>query len=131
VIEPNHNPFASIKPYVPATLSEIWDLLASMILGAPKFDRFIMGEEGLDAEFRTLVSGFDRVRTKLGEERYAKLIDLAARAKTLFAEDQEDTNGKTNEGRELLFDIEEIIQEVRRSRAKAKLKDDEGEVTGD
>lgn len=52
----------------------------------------------IDSEFDTLVEGFGVVRNKLGEERYAALIDLAARAKALFAADQDDTNGKTDEG---------------------------------
>jgi hypothetical protein len=68
---------------------------------------------------------------KLGEERYAKLIDLAARAKALFAADPEDSSGKANEGRTVLSEIEDVIREVRSRRVRAKLKDDEGEVTGD
>lgn len=125
------SPYASPEPYVPASLSEIYDLLASMILGAPRYDRDWAGEQGLEYEFKKLALAFERVRNRLGDERYEKVMDLAQHAKALIAEDQEDTNGKANEGRVLLFDIEDIIQEVRSSRAKAKLKDDEGEVTGD
>jgi hypothetical protein len=104
-----------------------------MILHAPTFfDRtLVFPERNIDSEFDTLVKGFDIVRKKLGEERYAALIGLAARAKALFAADQEDTNGKTDEGRALLFEIEDILRDARRSRVKAKLPDDEGEITGD
>lgn len=127
------NPYFNPKPYIPASLSEINDQLGSMILFAPTFlDRtLVFPERNIDSEFDTLVKGFDIVRKKLGEERYAALIDLAARAKALFAADQEDTNGKTDEGRALLFEIEDILRDARRSRVKAKLPDDEGEVTGD
>jgi hypothetical protein len=128
---PYRSPYASPEPYVPASLSEIYDFLASMIFGAPRYDRHWAGEQGLEYEFKKLALAFERVRNRLGDERYEKVMDLAHRAKALIAEDQDETNGKTNEGRELLFEIEDVIQEVRRKRAKAKIKDDDGEVTGD
>ncbi len=125
--------YSNPDPYVPATLSEIYDLLGSMILGAPTFiDRTgYFAERNLESEFHILISSFDRVRPKLAEDRYTALLDLAGRAKSLFAEDQDDKNGKTDEGRALLFEIEDIIQAARSRRVKAKLPDDEGEVTGD
>lgn len=127
------NPYFNPKPYIPASLSEINDRLGSMILGAPTFkDRtLVFPDQNIESEFEKLVGGFDLVRKKLGEERYAALIDLAARAKALFAADQDDTNGKTDEGRALLFEIEDVLRDTRRSRVKAKLPDDDGEVTGD
>lgn len=39
-------------------------------------------------------------------------MDLAARAKALFAADQDDTNGKTDEGRALLFEMEDVLRNV-------------------
>ncbi|BCA59917.1 hypothetical protein [Sphingomonas sp. HMP6] len=127
------NSYFNAKPYIPASLSEIYDTLGSMILGAPTFvDRWgDFPNRNIDSEFNKLTQGFALVRKKLGEERYAKLIDLAARAKALFAADQDDTNGKTDEGRALLFEIEDEIQAARRGRVKAKLPDEDGEITGD
>lgn len=127
------NSYFNSKPYIPSTLSEIYDTLGSMILGAPTFiDR--LGDfpnRNIDSEFNKLTQGFGLVRKKLGEERYARLMDLAARAKAQFAADQQDTNGKTDEGRALLFEIEDEIQAARRRRVNAKLPDDEGRITGD
>ena len=127
------NPYFNPKPYIPASLSEIYDTLGSMILGAPTFvDRLgDFPDRNIDSEFNKLTEGFALVRKKLGEERYAKLIDLAARAKALCAADQDDTNGKTDEGYALLFEIEDEIQAARRGRVKAKLPDEDGEITGD
>ena len=127
------NSYFNAKPYIPASLSEIYDTLGSMILGAPTFvDRLgDFPDHDIDSEFNKLTEGFALVRKKLGEERYAKLIDLAARAKALFAADQDDTNGKTDEGRALLFEIEDEIQAARRGRVKGKLPDEDGEITGD
>jgi hypothetical protein len=124
-----HNP----EPYIPACLSEIYDLLGSMVLSAPTFIDKLghFPEQTIDSEFHILVASFGKVRKKLGEERYAALVDLAARAKTLFAADPDEDNGKANEGWAVLHEIEAIIQAARKRRLAAKLKDDEGEVTGD
>lgn len=131
--EARSNPYHNPNPYIPASLSEINDQLGSMILWAPTFiDRLgHFPDQNIDSEFHVLVEGFGRVRRKLGEERYAALIDLASRAKALFAADQDDTNGKTDEGRALLFEIEDVLSDVRRSRVKEKQLDDDGEITGD
>ncbi len=119
--------------YVPKTLSEIYDYLAGTRGNAPSFvDRTgFMPEHNIDREFEGLLKGIELNRKKLGEERYARLIDLAARMKATFAADPEDKNGKANEGFLLLNQLEDEIQDARRRRSKAKLKDDEGEITGD
>jgi len=128
-------PYAYFNPkaYIPASLSEINDLLGSMILDAPTFVDSLgdFPDRNIDSEFHVLIEGFGAVRKKLGEERFAALIDLAARAKALFAADQQDTNGKTDEGRALLFEMEDVLKDVRNRRMQAKMPDDEGEVTGD
>jgi hypothetical protein len=128
-----HSPHFNLKPYIPASLSEINDMLGSMILGAPTFidETLVFPERNIDSEFDKLTQGFGLVRKKLGEERYATLIDLAARAKALFAADQDDTNGKTDQGRDLLYEIEDVLRDARRSRVKAKLPDEDGEISGD
>lgn len=127
------NPYHNPNPYIPASLSEINDLLGSMILRAPTFlDKSgVFPDRNIETRFHQLTEAFTLVRKKLGEERYAKLVDLAARAKALFAADQDDTNGKTDEGRALLFEIEDVLRNARRRRVKARLSDDEGEITGD
>lgn len=124
-----HNP----NPYIPQTLSEIDDLLGSMWLGAPTFidETGYFPDRNIESTFHQLTESFGVVRKKLGEERHAKLIDLAARMKALFAADPKDENGKSDEARKLLSEIEDLINEVRSRRTKAGLKDDEGEVTGD
>lgn len=121
------------EPYIPASLSEIYDLLGSMLLWAPTFvkDPDDWLERNIDTEFRALTGGFGKVRKKLGEERYAKLMELAGQAKALFADDPDDENGKSDKGRELLYEIEELIQATRSHRKAEKLKDDEGEISDD
>ena len=105
------NPYFNAKPYIPASLGEIYDMLGSMMLHAPTFidPTGVFTERNVDTEFATLVAAFGLVRKRLGEERYATLIDLADRAKAMFADDQEDTNGKANQGRAMLLEIESSI----------------------
>ena len=104
-----------------------------MILGAPTFiDRLCdFPDRNIDSEFNKLTKGLGLVRKKLGEERYVRLIESAGSAKALFAADQDNTNGKTDEGRALLFDMEDEISAVRRSRVEARFLDEEGEISGD
>jgi hypothetical protein len=123
--------YSNPEPYIPATLSEIYDMLASLAGGAPTFSDSMFPERTIDSEFDALRGGLDIVRNKLGEEGYLAAIDLAARAKTLFLEDQADENGKTAEGVKLIFEIEDIIQAARNRRTIARIPDDEGRVTGD
>ena len=121
------------KPYVPASLSEINDMLGAMILTAPTFtDKSgVFPKRNIDSIFQQFTDGLALVRKKLGEDRYARLSDLAARAKALFAADQDDTNGKARDGWTLLFEIEDVLRDARRRRVKERLPDDEGKVTGD
>lgn len=76
------------KPYIPATLSEIYDFLASIIGGAPRCvdESGWFPERNIDSVFHALTSSFEVVRKKIGDERYARLMDLAARVKALFLE---------------------------------------------
>ncbi len=128
-----YNPYYNPNSYIPASLSEINDLLGSMILWAPTFidETGVFPDRNIDTRFYQLNEGFGRLRHKLSEERYVLLLDLAARAKALFAADQDDANGKADEGRKLLFEMEDVLNEVRRRRVRDRLPDDEGEITGD
>ena len=91
------NPYYNPEPYVPETLSEINDFLAGLIGGAPTFvdDTGFFPNRNIDTQFAVLIAAFGKVRGKLGEERYAKLIDLSARTKALFLADPNDDNGWT------------------------------------
>lgn len=119
--------------YIPSSLSAIHDFLATLLGGAPTFiDKTgFYPDQNIDTRFHQLVEAFGKVRSKLGEERYERLMELSAQTKALFLADPNDDNGKTLEGCKLIWEIEDIIQDARKRRVKAKLKDDEGEVTGD
>jgi hypothetical protein len=119
------------RRHIPKTLSELEDFLASLFGGAPTFVDDYFDFQNIDTEFRVYNQSLELVRSKLGEERYARLVSLGAEAKALFAADPEDTNGKTEQGFKRLMEIDDILHQVRSERVKAKLKDEEGKVTGD
>ncbi|WP_294198864.1 hypothetical protein [uncultured Sphingomonas sp.] len=129
IVSSYHNP----DPYVPETLSELNDYVVPMMGNAPFFkdESGYLPGRSIDTEFYGLVEGFGRVRDKIGEDRYAAAIDIAARMKALFLEAADEDDPKTMEGILLIHELIDIIDAARARRVKSKLKDDEGRVTGD
>lgn len=121
------------KPYVPESLSELMDFVVPMMGEAPKFqdETGYFPRQNIDTEFYALVEGFGRVRDKIGEDRYAKAIDIAARMKAIFLEAEDEDDPKTMQGIYLIHELMDLIDEVRAQRVASKRKDDEGRVTGD
>ncbi|MEG8040897.1 hypothetical protein QP166_16710 [Sphingomonas sp. LR60] len=129
IVSSNHDP----DPYVPETLSELDDYVVPMMGNAPFFkdESSYLPDRSIDTEFYGLIEGFGRVRDKIGEEQYAKAIDIAAHMKALFLEAADEDDPKTMEGIMLIHELIDIIDAARARRVKSKLKDDEGRVTGD
>lgn len=121
-------------PYIPKTLGEIYDKLGGIVLHVPRKFKKKTGyfpETYLEADFYELNNGLELVREKLGEDNYAKAIDMSARAKALFEADPDMKTGQAEDGIVLLDEISDLIRDARRRRVRAKLKDDLGEVSGD
>ncbi len=110
------------KPYVPQTPGELWDLLGSMMLDCPTFidDSGYFPGMSIDTEFFKLTESFALLRKKFGEDRYAKLMDLAARTKAHFAADPEDKTEDSMAGRRLLLEMEDIVNELRRRKPRGE-----------
>jgi len=103
-------------PYIPQTIGELMDKLASMMLGAPTFkDKTgYFPSRNVDTEFFALNEGLLAIRKKLGEERYTTLKTLSDKMRALFEADPEDKTGETQAGREIIHEMEDVL----RSRAK-------------
>lgn len=56
----------------------------------------------------------------MGEENYARLVDLVNRAKLLFEADPEDVTGQADEGHRLLLEMDDVITAARPTRPKGK-----------
>jgi hypothetical protein len=109
------------QPYIPQTPGEIWDLLGAMVLDAPEFidsSGYFPGQN-IDTEFYALTEGFGVIRKKLGEERYAKLMALAEKTKAHFAQTLGDDLDGIRAGCALLFEMEAVINELRRRKPPA------------
>ncbi len=128
-----HGQHLNLNLYIPETLSELNDFVVPMQGNAPSFkdDTGYFPWRNIDTEFYILVEGFGKVRDRIGEDRYAAALDIASRAKELFLQDPDETNGKTRQGIFLIHELIDIIEAARARRVKSKLKDDEGRVTGD
>jgi len=109
------------KPYIPQTPGEVWDLIGSMVLGAPRFidsTGYFPGKN-IDTEFEALTGGIDAIRKKLGEERYAKLMQMAEQTKNLFLAAADYEAEEAWEGRNLLLEMEDVLNEIRRKKPPA------------
>ena len=95
---------------------ELMDLLASMMLSAPKFlDKTgYFPYKNLDLVFRELHAGLDFNRPKLGEERYNQLKRMADEMRPLFEADPDNKTGQTVEGRKIILAMEDILRQVKR-----------------
>lgn len=98
-------------PYIPETVGELLDQLTSMTGSAPTFAHPLgIFPQTIDTEFFALTEGLKAVRKKIGEERYAQCVEMADRMRVLFEADPEDVNGQTQAGRELIFDMEDVLR---------------------
>ena len=108
-------------PYIPQTIGEIYDLLGSMMLSSPTFvDRLgNFPERNIDTVFATLNQDFGNVRKQLGEDRYAQLIDMADRMRAHFEADPEDKTADGAAGRQLIYDMEDVLKAARARKPRA------------
>ncbi len=106
------------KPYIPQTPSEIWDLLGWMTGYNPTFvepeGRPYRSGATLETTFFALKAGFEVCRKKLGEERFQTLMEMADQMRALFEADPEDVTGDAAKGRELLWQMEDVLRPPRK-----------------
>lgn len=107
------------KPYIPQTPGEVWDLIGSMVLNAPKFTDEDFPGKDIDTEFFELVEGLKVIRKRLGEDRYATLVEMAERTKALFVAATNDDADEVWAGRNLLLEMEEVLNQIRRKTPQA------------
>lgn len=106
------------KPYIPQDLSELCDLIGSMVLGSPRFvdTSGFFPDENLETVYLALEEGLKDLRPELGEERHTRLVELARQTRTCF-EDAEDEDGdEVWAGRNQLLQMIEVIGEIAPSR---------------
>ena len=99
------------EPYVPKSVSEIMDLLGWMMLASPKFEDTsgYFPDRNIFTEFFALNEGFKGIAKKLGDERLRALLELSSRAKAHFLADPEDKTDDALAGRDLIYEMEDIL----------------------
>jgi hypothetical protein len=104
----------SAKMNIAQSISELLDLTASMLLSAPKFlDRTgYLPFLNLEYVFEQLHAGLAHNRQRLGEKRYNQLLEMADRMRALFEADPDDKTGESDRGREMIYEIEDILRQV-------------------
>jgi hypothetical protein len=104
-----------LTPYsshIPRTRGELYDLLGSMMLGSPTFeDRTgYFPERNIHTEFFALNEGLKALRKTLGEDRYAKMVELSDRMRAHFEADPEDKTEDSMAGRQLIYEMEDLLR---------------------
>jgi hypothetical protein len=104
------------KVRVPQNIPELLDLLISMLLSAPKFTDKTgwLPFLNLDYVFRQLNEGLSLNRQTIGEERYQELVRMSDQMRALFEADPDNKTGETRKGRDMIYEMEDILKQVRR-----------------
>ena len=105
-----------VKIYVPGNVHELIDFVIAMQVEAPKFvDKSgYFPFRNLDYVFRQLREGLAHNRQELGDERYLQLLQMSDHMRALFIADPEDGTGESRKGRDMIYEIEDILREVPR-----------------
>ena len=106
--------YSSDKPYIPRSVSEIWDFLGAMMLSAPTFkDKTgYFPDRNVDTEF------FALIRKKVGEENYQALVALSDKMRAHFEAEPEDKTEDGIKGRDCIIEMEEILKASARHKSR-------------
>src|ERR1700722_7846520 len=104
--------FPPYKPHVPKGIGEIMDLLGMMMIKSPTFVDKTGYFPGRNVEmiFHALNEGLQLIRSKLGEERYLKLIEMSDRMRAHFEADPENKTDDTLKGRAIIVEMEALLR---------------------
>jgi hypothetical protein len=102
---------------IPQNVVELREVLASMLLSAPKFldQTGYFPYKNLDYAFRQLYAGLDFNRPNLGEGRYQQLKGMADEMRPLFEADPDEKTGQAHQGCKIILAMEDILREVKRN----------------
>ena len=88
--------------YVPSTVSEVKDLLGSMVLRMPDTPMPVTGD-GIDEAYSLLHESLETVGKSIGDERFRRLTGMAQQSRQLFVD------GADRKGRAVLISMIEVI----------------------
>lgn len=99
------------KPYIPQSAGETIELLGAMVLDAPSFedDSYFVGKN-IDTTYFALDEGLKVIRSKLGEDRYTRLVEMARVTKEKFLQAADEDAEEVREGRNVLIEMIEMLR---------------------
>ncbi|ESZ86282.1 MAG: hypothetical protein Q27BB25_15035 [Blastomonas sp. CACIA14H2] len=94
-----------------------------MMLSAPKFKSRLPWafEEDIDTNFQELNEGLKVVRRQIGDETYARLVEMSDRMRAHFEADPDDKTEDGIKGRELIDEMIDILHASRRRKSPRKM----------
>jgi hypothetical protein len=100
------------RPHIDISLGELLDTMTFMLLSSPKFqdDSGYLRGMSLETSFYGLNESLRRLQPQLGEALYAKLTAMSDQMRAYFEADPEQTTGETRKGKDLVYDMEELIK---------------------
>jgi hypothetical protein len=102
------------RPHIDKSLGELLDTMTFMLLRSPKFrdQSGYFPEMNLDNSFYGLNESLRRLQPQpqLGDELYAKLAGMSDQMRAYFEADPDQTTGETRKGKDLVYDMEELIK---------------------
>jgi hypothetical protein len=98
------------QPYIPKTIDHLMSQLTFILMKSPTFEDPEFPGRNVETAFFQLNKGLENVRAELGEARFRKLRALSDRVRAHFEADPEDANGQTRAGRQLVLEMEAILE---------------------
>ena len=99
------------KRYVPKNISELDDLLGSMMLQSPTFlDKSgYFSKQNIENTFDAFNEGLESVRREIGEDMYLKFREMSDRMRAHFKADPENKTGDASKGCAIIREMEELL----------------------
>jgi hypothetical protein len=114
------------RPHIPTSFGDLLDKMTFMLLCSPTFidnSGYFPGQN-VETSFYALNEGLRRLRPQLGEELFQRLMAMSDQMRAYFEADPEQTTGQARKGKDLVYDMEELIKarwaEVRAAQKRAR-----------
>jgi hypothetical protein len=104
--------------YVPETLGDLLDYLSVLLLESPKFENLYYLRRDLDSTFAVFDESLRRLQPQLGRALYERFVRDSKQMRAYFAADPEQTTGDTRKGKDMVYELEDLLEARQRELAK-------------
>jgi len=102
------------RPYIPQSIGELLDQLASMMLSKATFkdDTGYFPDMSIETEFVALNGGLDNLRNQIGEDHYIQLAALSDQMRAHFEADPQERTGEAREARAIILQMRDLLTQL-------------------